>query len=44
MERLTKSSKVKRRRKHGFLSRTATHNGRKVIKRRIAKGREKLTV
>jgi large subunit ribosomal protein L34 len=34
----------KRKRTHGFLSRMATPGGAKVIKRRRAKGRKKLSV
>jgi len=37
-------SKVKRARKHGFLSRTATSAGKKVIARRRAHGRKSLSV
>ena len=34
----------KRVRVHGFLKRMATQDGRNVIKRRMAKGRKKITV
>jgi ribosomal protein L34 len=44
MEKLRKLKKGKRARKHGFLKRTASHSGRKVIKRRIAAKRKSLTV
>lgn len=37
-------SKVKRARKHGFIARTATNAGKKVIARRRNHGRARLTV
>ncbi|MCX6713964.1 MAG: 50S ribosomal protein L34 [Candidatus Vogelbacteria bacterium] len=39
-----KPKNKKRARTHGFLARTKTTAGRNVIKRRMAKGRAKLTV
>ncbi|MBI4036530.1 50S ribosomal protein L34 [Candidatus Daviesbacteria bacterium] len=43
-KRTYQPKKIKRLRKHGFLARVATLGGRKVIKRRMLKGRQKITV
>jgi large subunit ribosomal protein L34 len=44
MEKLRKIKKLKRKRKHGYLERTKSAGGRKVLKRRRLKKRKKLTV
>jgi large subunit ribosomal protein L34 len=43
-KRTYQPKKKRRVRKHGFLKRSASLNGRKVIKRRRNKGRKRITV
>jgi ribosomal protein L34 len=44
VEKFRKHKKIKGSRKHGFLQRSKTHSGKKVLKRRRAAKRKQITI
>lgn len=44
MEKFRKLKKLKRARKHGYIARSRTRGGRKVLSRRRETGRKRITV